>query len=74
MCCAKAFRYTRLRHPFTIEAIFVLPDHLHAVWTLPDDDADFALRWRLLKSAFSRRLPDGERISESRAGKGERGI
>ena len=30
-----AFRYTRKQHPFTIEAIVVLPDHLHAVWTLP---------------------------------------
>src|SRR5215208_829917 len=31
-----AFRYTRKQHPFTIEAIVVLPDHLHAVWTLPE--------------------------------------
>src|SRR5208283_3355822 len=69
-----AFRYARQRHPFTIEAIVVLPDHLHTVWTLPDDDADFALRWRLIKSAFSRRLRDGERISESRTDKAERGI
>jgi putative transposase len=70
----KAFRYARQRHLFTIEAIVVLPDHLHTVWTLPDGDADFALRWRLIKSAFSRHLPDGERISESRADKAERGI
>jgi len=69
-----AFRYTRVRHPFTIEAIVILPDHLHAIWTLPDNEADFAVRWRLIKSAFSRGLPDGERISESRSSKGERGI
>jgi len=31
-----AFRETRARHPFTIEAVVVLPDHLHAVWTLPE--------------------------------------
>ena len=48
-----AFRVTRRHHPFTIDAIAVLPDHLHAVWTLPEDDADFATRWRLIKSAFS---------------------
>jgi putative transposase len=41
---------------------------------LPEDDADFALRWRLIKSTFSRSLPSGERISASRASKGERGI
>jgi hypothetical protein len=36
-----AFRYTRARHPFTIEAIVVLPDHLHAIWTLPPGDMEF---------------------------------
>ncbi len=70
----QALRDVRRRHPFAIEAIVVLPDHLHAVWTLPEDDADFALRWRLIKSAFSHRLPTGERVSASRAGKAERGI
>jgi putative transposase len=70
----KAFRYVRQRHRLTIEAVVILPDHLHAVWTLPEDDSDFALRWRLIKSAFSRGLPDGERISTSRAGRAERGI
>jgi putative transposase len=69
-----AFRYVWSQHPFSIEAIVVLPDHLHAVWTLPKDDFDFAMRWRLIKSAFSRALPGGERISASRRGKGERGI
>jgi hypothetical protein len=33
----------------------VLPDHLHAVWTMPEGDADFATRWRLIKTGFSRR-------------------
>jgi putative transposase len=69
-----AFRVTRGRHPFKIEAMVVLPDHLHAVWTLPEGDADFATRWQLIKSAFSRSLPAGEPISPSRAAKGERGI
>jgi|SRR6185437_6919413 len=47
-----AFRETRQRHPFTIEAMVVLPDHLHVLWTMPEDDADFATRWRLIKSGF----------------------
>jgi putative transposase len=41
---------------------------------LAEGDADFATRWRLIKSAFSRSVATGERISESRAAKGERGI
>jgi putative transposase len=52
-------RLSRRRHPFNIEAIVVLPDHLHAIWTPPEGDADFALRWRLIKSMFSRGLPAG---------------
>src|SRR5438128_7741913 len=59
-----AFRETRHDRPFTIDAMVVLPDHLHAVWTMPDGDADFATRWRLIKTGFSRRVPAGERISE----------
>jgi REP-associated tyrosine transposase len=69
-----AFRYARTRHPFTIEAIVVLPEHLHAIWTLPSGDADFALRWRQIKSVFSHGLPRSELISISRLEKGERGI
>jgi putative transposase len=69
-----AFRHVRARHPFTIEAAVILPDHLHAIWTLPEHGADFALRWRLFKSAFLHGLPRGEVLSTSRSTKGERGI
>jgi REP element-mobilizing transposase RayT len=61
-----AFEYVHTRHPFVIDAIVILPDHLHAIWTLPEGDSDFALRWRLIKTVFSRGLPHGERCSESR--------
>ena len=44
---------TRRRYPFIIDAAVVLPDHMHAVWTLPPGDADFSLRWRLIKSRFA---------------------
>jgi putative transposase len=61
-------------YPFTIDAWVVLPDHLHAVWTLPNGDADFSTRWTLIKRGFSARLPNGETRSASRIAKGERGI
>jgi putative transposase len=51
-----------------------LPDHLHAIWTLPGGDADYMTRWRLIKTAFSRGLPPGEPVSDSRKAKGERGF
>jgi putative transposase len=69
-----AFREVRRHHPFTTDAVVVLPDHLHSVWTLPEGDADFATRWRQIKSAFSRSFVPTEPISKSRAAKGERGI
>ena len=50
----QALRYVQARHPFRIDAMVVLPDHLHAVWTLPAGDSNYSLRWRLLKAWFSR--------------------
>ncbi|MDR3487131.1 MAG: hypothetical protein P4M05_19775 [Bradyrhizobium sp.] len=55
---------TRERYPLTIDAVVVLPEYIHAVWTLPPDDADFSLRWRLIKS----RLRGGGRGKQARAG------
>ena len=48
------FRETQRRWPFVIDAIVILPDHLHTVWTLPAGDADYSNRWRLIKSRFTR--------------------
>jgi putative transposase len=51
-----AFRVARQEPPFTIDAIVILPDHLHAILTLPQRDADFAGRWRRIKGHFSTQL------------------
>ncbi|MEZ5463699.1 MAG: transposase [Lysobacteraceae bacterium] len=69
-----AFSTVHSRRPFHINAIVVLPDHLHCIWTLPQGDADYATRWGLIKAKFSRALPAGERINASRQSRGERGI
>ncbi|MGQ0801066.1 MAG: REP-associated tyrosine transposase [Pseudomarimonas sp.] len=37
----------KMRHPFTIHAWVVLPDHIHCVLEFPEGDSDFSLRWRL---------------------------
>lgn len=67
-------RAVRQRHPFHIDAWVVLPEHMHAVWTLPPGDTDFSKRWRLIKSSFSRALPKTEYRSNVRKASGERGI
>lgn len=54
----QSFHTVKQQHPFIIEAIVVLPDHLHCIWTLPAGDADFSTRWRLIKSHFTRHCPE----------------
>lgn len=72
----QAFRTVKQKHPFTIDAIVVLPDHLHSIWTLPLDDADFSKRWRLIKSEFTRHCPAQFRRqpSAARHHKGEQAL
>ena len=63
-----ALRQCRARHPFETIAIVVLPEHLHCVWSLPDGDADYPIRWSLIKRVFSRKQFH-EGPTDARAGK-----
>jgi len=49
-----AVRQTRAERPFRIDAWVTMPDHLHAVWTLPEGDRAYGVRWGAIKSRFSR--------------------
>ena len=51
----QAYKQVMKHHPFSIDAFVLLPDHLHCIWTLPENDDDFSTRWRLIKSFFSRK-------------------
>jgi putative transposase len=62
-----AFRVARRERPFMIDAIAILPDHLHAIFTLPVDDKDFSGRWRRIKGHFSSRLITGGSTAPRRA-------
>ena len=66
------------RHPFDIEAIVVLPEHLHAILRLPVDDGDYATRWMLIKQAFTRKLVEAKVLPEEaekpRGRRGERSV
>jgi len=57
-----AIERVRADMPFTIDAWVLLPDHLHAIWTLPKDDAAYGKRWGIIKAQVSRycaQLADG---------------
>ncbi|WP_236209094.1 REP-associated tyrosine transposase [Pseudomonas tohonis] len=69
----RAYSLALQRMPFDTVAICVLPDHLHAIWTLPPGDADFSRRWSLIKSQFSMTLSPSPR-SASKANRREKGI
>ena len=64
-----AFVSVQQRFPFYIDAIVILPDHLHCVITLPPRDADYPLRWRRIKTKFSSAVPRREPRSASRVKK-----
>lgn len=53
-CLRNAWRETCDTMPFTTEAVCVLPDHIHTIWSLPEHDDDYSARWRKIKGVFSR--------------------
>ena len=67
-------RNAKYYHPFTIDAIVILPDHLHMIMTLPENDGNFSLRWNLIKGIFSRQLLKKKFISPIQKNKRESGI
>jgi putative transposase len=69
-----SYRTVQQGRPFETIAICVLPDHLHALWELPEGDADFSTRWNLIKTGFSRGFDPARSRSASKAAKREKGI
>jgi len=65
----KAFRVAQDERPFSIDAVVILPEHLHAIMTLPSGDSDFSGRWRRIKSLFTRHIvTSGAQITRDRRG------
>ena len=77
-CLREAMRAVQEDRPFEVAAMVLLPQHLHCLWKLPDDDFDFSRRWGCIKSRFSKLwLATGAArtgVSVSRAKRHECGI
>lgn len=69
-----SFRWVKRRHPFEIDAIVILPDHIHCIWRLPNDDDNYPVRWSLIKRYFSRKSNIHLPSSASNIAKRESGI
>jgi putative transposase len=65
-----AILHVRQKYPFTIDAIVLLPDHLHCIWTLPNGDGNYSMRWSLIKryvtQYYGGRINSSATIGESR--------
>jgi putative transposase len=72
------FRACQKRWPFEVPAMVLLPEHLHAIWSLPPGDANFARRWAWIKKEFTKAwLASGgteQRVSRARRRRGDRGV
>jgi putative transposase len=74
----RAWLDVRKRYPFKIEAVCLLPEHLHCVWVLPEDDQDYSVRWKEIKRLFThgyiKAVGPGEARNASRQKRGEAAI
>lgn len=67
--------HVKRKQSFDIAGIVVLPNHLHCIWRLPENDYDFATRWRLIKHFFSRSCIGVEEVqNQSRISKKEKPV
>ncbi|MCZ8088541.1 MAG: transposase [Rhodobacteraceae bacterium] len=60
--------------PATVQAVVILPDHLHAVLTEPEGSVRFSERWQRLKGRFSHAIADRAEVRPSLARRREAGI
>ena len=72
----QSLRKVKEQLPFTIEAFVLLPDHLHCIWTLPEQDADYAKRWNVIKRLVSQETRNviATPTNASRTKRGELGL
>lgn len=68
------FKKVMKNRPFKIEAIVILPDHIHCIWTLPKHDSDFSSRWKEIKYRFSMNYSGSFPASDSMKKKKEKGL
>ncbi|NRD68952.1 transposase [Psychrobacter okhotskensis] len=71
-----AYRLTKQNHDFELNAMVLLPDHIHMLITLAEDSDNYAVIIASIKTHFSRQIKKSasEIITHSRVRSRERGI
>lgn len=72
----QSYSKVQQRYPFKVDAMVILPDHIHALWSLPQNDLDYSKRIRLFKTHFTKQLPSSLKLTgnQSRQDKQESGV
>lgn len=70
----RAFHICKAKYPFKLLAYVILPDHLHLMMSLPENDSNYSIRLSMIKSMFSKQIHCSEAITAIRKKKRERGI
>ena len=68
--------HVKKNHPFDVDAFVILHDHMHFIWTMPENDCDFSKRWMLIKKGFSMQcyIKDNYILTESMTTKREKAV
>ena len=73
-----AWMDVRTRFPFSTLAVCLLPDHLHCLWSLPEGDANYPVRWKEIKRLFTKsylsQIGPGEPRNASRLKRNEAAV
>ncbi len=66
------------QYPFEIIAWVQLPDHLHCIWQMPENDANYSMRWSQIKRLTTQACPQYHlpiaKLSQSKINRNERGV
>jgi len=63
--------------PFIIEGFVLLPNHIHSIWRMPENEKDYSKRWQAIKAKFTHRYLVDDcfvEVSRSMKSKRERGV
>lgn len=74
----KSIKQVQQQYPFEIIAWVQLPDHLHCIWKMPENDANYSMRWSQIKRLTTQACPRYhlpiDDLSRSKVKRKERGI
>ena len=62
-----AIRHCRRKWPFRLDALVLLDEHCHAIWTLPAGDTRYSARWGFIKKEFTQVWLALEGLEQSRS-------